>query len=263
MRKAVLITLIFLLIAGAAFAANLRDGVYFAQEDVFADSGWKYNVTLVVKNGKIKDVSWNGSSIDAGTAKDDRSRDGQYHMVEYGNAIAPWWKQAEAVEKKLLRSQDINSITLSDAEGHTDAVSGATIHVAPFVNLVKEALAAGPVGYGPYKDGVYSAQERAFDDNGYKSKVEVTVTSGYIVAVDWDAIAKDGSDNKAKKSMDGTYGMVRYGEAMAPWFEQARAAEKHVLDSQSLRQPDAVSGASIHLEPFYALLNDALRGARR
>ena len=254
--------MLFLLIAGTAFAASYRDGVYFAQEDSFSDSGWKYNVTLVVKNGKITDVAWNGSNIDAGTSKDVRSRDGQYHMVEYGNAIAPWWKQAEAVEKKLLSTQNIDSIRISDAEGHTDAVSGATIHVAPFVNLVKEALAAGPVGYGPYKDGVYMAEEAAFD-HGYKYKVVVTVTSGYIVAVDWDGIAEDGTDSKAKKSMDGTYGMVAHGGAMAPWFEQARAVEGSVLSSQSVRQPDAISGASIGLEPFYVLLNKALRGARR
>jgi len=262
MKKTLVILALFLLIAVSVFAANLKSGVYFAQEDQFAETGWKDNVTLVVKNGRITDASWNGANVDAGTSKDVRSRDGNYKMVEYGNAIAPWWKQAEALEKKLLSSQNINAISLSDTDGHTDAVSGATINVKNFVDLVKKALAAGPLGYGDYKDGVYKAEESAFD-HGYKYFVEVTVVSGYIVAVNWDGIAEDGSDSKAKKSIDGVYNMVAYGGAMAPWWEQARAVENKVLMSQSVRQPDAISGASIGLDPFFTLLNEALAGAKR
>ena len=262
MKRIIVSAILLMLISAAAFAASLPNGVYFAQEDQFASSGWKYNVTLVVKNGKITDVSWNGANVDAGIDKDTSSRKGLYKMVEYGNAIAPWWKQAEAVEKKLLSTQDISSIRISDAEGHTDAVSGATIHVSPFVDLVKKALAAGPVGYGPYKDGTYKAEEAAFD-HGYKYVVDVTVTSGYIVAVNWDGLAEDGSDTKAKKSMDGVYGMVANGGAMAPWWEQARAVEDNVIRMQSTKMPDAVSGASIGLDPFYSLLNKALARAKR
>ena len=265
MKRILIILIILILMAVvsvSAFAATLKDGVYFAQEDQFPNSGWKYNVTLVVKNGRINDVAWNGSNVNAGPTKDEMSRNGLYKMVEYGNAIAPWWKQAEAVEKKLLAAQDINAITLSDSDGHTDAVSGATIKVAPFVALVKQALAAGPVGYGPYKDGTYRAEESAFD-HGYKYFVDVTVTSGYIVSVNWDAVAEDGSKNKEQKSLDGEYNMVAYGGAMAPWWEQARAVEMNVIKKQSVRQPDAVSGASIGLDPFYTLLNKALARAKR
>ena len=262
MKKALFLLLVLLIAGTSVFAASLKDGVYFAQEGQFAKSGWKYNVTLVVKNGRITDVAWNGANVNGGVDKDTASRNGTYRMVEYGGAIAPWWKQAEAVEKKLLSTQNISSITLSDADGHTDAVSGATIKVAPFVNLVKSALASGPNGYGPYKDGTYHAEESAFD-HGYKYFVDVTVVSGYIVAANWDAYAEDGSKNKAQKSIDGEYNMVAYGGAMAPWWEQARAVEDKVLMSQSVRQPDAVSGASIGLDPFYTLLNEALAGARR
>ncbi len=262
MKRIIALVIVAAAISVSVFAASFQNGVYFAQEDQFSGSGWKYNVTIVVKNGKITDVSWNGSNVDAGMDKDSFSRKGLYKMVEYGNAIAPWWKQAEAVEKKLISTQDVNSIRISDAEGHTDAVSGATIHVSPFVDLVKKALAAGPVGYGPYKDGTYRAEEEAFD-HGYKYAVNVTVTSGYIVAVDWDGIAEDGTDSKAKKSMDGVYGMFTNGNAIAPWWEQARAVESEVLRTQKTGQPDAVSGATIGLDPFYNLLNKAMARAKR
>jgi major membrane immunogen (membrane-anchored lipoprotein) len=262
MKRILILLTVLLVLTSSVFAASLKNGVYFAQDTQFGDSGWKDNVTIVVKNGKISDVSWNGSNVNAGMDKETTSKKGLYKMVEYGSAIAPWWKQAEAVEKKLLSTQDVASIRISDAEGHTDAVSGATIHVSGFVGLVKKALAAGPVGYGPYKDGLYHAEEAAFD-HGYKYAVDVTVTSGYIVAVNWDGIAEDGSDTKAKKSMDGKYGMVANGGAMAPWWEQARAIEDNVINSQKTSQPDAVSGATIGLDPFYTLLGKALSGAKR
>jgi major membrane immunogen (membrane-anchored lipoprotein) len=260
--KRIVLLFAMMIMAFSVFAASYRDGVYFAQEDQFPKSGWKYNVTIVVKNGKIKDVSWNGSNINAGPTKETLSRNGQYGMEARGGAMAPWWKQAQAVEKELIKKQDISAITISDSDGHTDAVSGATIKVLPFVDLVKEALAAGPVGYGPYKDGTYHAEQAAFD-HGYKYAVDVTVTSGYIVAVNWDGLAEDGGKSKAQRSMDGEYGMVANGGAMAPWWEQARAVEDRVLNSQSAVQPDAISGASIGLDPFYTLLNKALAGAKR
>jgi major membrane immunogen (membrane-anchored lipoprotein) len=253
---------ILLMMTGTLFAATLRDGIYFAQEDQFSKTGWKYNVTLVVKNGQIAEVSWNGANINSGLDKKTMSEKGLYGMEDKGGAMAPWWKQAQAVEKQLIQSQDINTITISDSDGHTDAVTGATIKVLPFVNLVKEAIAADPVGYGPYKDGTYHAEETQFD-HGYRYFVDVTVISGYIVAVNWDALAENGGKNKAQMSMDGEYGMVEKGGAMAPWWEQARVIEDRVLTSQDVNQPDAISGASIGLEPFYTLLNKALAGAMR
>ena len=248
--------------AASVFAESYKNGVYFAQEESFPKSGWKYNVTLVVKNNKIKDVIWNGSNVNAGDDKVAMSRSGRYGMEAKGGAIAPWWKQADAVEKALKRSQDINSINISDSAGHTDAVSGATIKVLPFVNLVKKALAAGPVGYGPYKDGTYHAEAASFSKS-WKYFVDVTVSSGYIVSVRWDAMNEKGGKTKDQMSRDGEYGMVANGGAMAPWWQQAEAVEMNVIRTQNVDKVDAVSGASIGLDPFYSLLNQALAGAGR
>ncbi|MDC7234596.1 MAG: FMN-binding protein [Spirochaetales bacterium] len=263
MKKGLVLFLMILVVGTVSvFAEKPADGVYFAQETEFPKSGWKYNVTLVVKRGKIKEVVWDGSNINAGMAKDAVSRAGKYGMEANGGAMAPWWKQAEAVEKALIKAQDINAITLSDDAGHTDAVSGATIKVGNFVDLVKEALAAGPVGYGPYKDGTYRAEADEFG-NGWKYFVDVTVTSGYIVSVSWDAMPEKGGKNKKQTSIDGEYGMVEKGGAMAPWFEQARAVEKQIIMTQDVSKVDSISGASVGLDPFYTLLNKALSGAKR
>jgi len=112
------------------------------------------------------------------------------------------------------------------------------------------------------KDGVYKAQDDAFG-NGYKNTIEVTVSAGKITSVIWDAIAQDGGTNKIQRSKDGKYGMKEKAGAMAPWWEQAKAIEDYVIKTQSVEQPDAISGASIHLDPFYTLLNKALSKAKK
>jgi len=239
-----------------------KDGVYFAQEDEFSGSGWKYNVTLEVKDGKITKAIWNGAHKNGGSDKVSRSESGEYGMVAKGGAMAPWFEQAAAAEAYLLETQDPAAVNYIDDEGHTDSFSGASIHVIEFFTLADKALAAGPVGYGPFKDGAYHAEQPAFD-RGYKYFVDVTVISGYIVAVNWDALAEDGGTTKAQKSEDGEYGMVANGGAKAPWFEQAMTIEENLLATQDTKMPDAVSGASIGLDPFYELVNEALANAAK
>ena len=59
-------------------------------------------------------------------------------MVESGGAQAEWDVQAKAVEDFLLSNQNL-ALEL-DAEGYTDAISGVSIHVNGFYDLIKEAL---------------------------------------------------------------------------------------------------------------------------
>lgn len=268
MKKIAIVSLILLQLAAVIVAegqqdapmseAKYTDGVYFAQESRFGDSGWKYNVTLEVKDSRIVSAIWNGANVNAGKDKVSLSRDGEYGMGE--KSSAPWFQQAEAAEQYLLETQDPAAITYKDEKGHTDDISGASIHVKEFFDLAETALSAGPAGYGPYKDGTYHAEMPAFDQ-GFRYFVDITVTSGYIVGVNWDGLAEDGGKNKAQRSEDGEYGMG--AKASAPWFEQNKNIEEYLLSTQEVTQPDAISGASIKLEPFYELVNQALAGAER
>ena len=54
--------------------------------------------------------------------------------------MAPWFEQAQAAEAHLLDIQDPTAIEYTSDEGHTDAISGATIHVVEFFTLAEEAL---------------------------------------------------------------------------------------------------------------------------
>lgn len=248
------------------------DGNYFAQGDFDANSGWKSTVTMEVKDGKIVSVDWNGASVNAGKNKKATSMDGGYPMVEKGGASAPWHEQAALVEKYLVDTQKPEAINFSDADGHTDSITGATIKVKDFAELAQKALSAGPVEKGPYKDGAYHAESKAFAENsGWKETVDLTVINGHIVAVNWNGVHKDGGDDKKTQSKDGRYGLKEKGGAIAEWHEQAAAMERFVLEKQDpaaitikddAGHTDAVSGATIKVKEFAQLVDEALSTAK-
>lgn len=118
-----------------------KDGTYTAEEAEFSEkSGWKTNVTIEVKDGKIVSVDWNGMHKDGGDDKKKVSMDGKYGMVENGGAIAPWHEQAAKVEAYLIETQDPTMIEFKEDNQHTDAIAGATIKVDGFFKLAQEAL---------------------------------------------------------------------------------------------------------------------------
>jgi major membrane immunogen (membrane-anchored lipoprotein) len=249
---------------------DYEDGVYFAQAEEFSEeSGWKDVVVLEVEDNQITMVEWNAAHRDNGTSKYVRSQNGEYGMVAHGNAMAPWYEQADAAEEWLLENQDIGELELDD-EGRADAITGASIHVNGFKQLVEEALSEGPAGYGPYQDGSYTAEADEFGENGWKPRVSVTVIGGRIVAAQWDETNQEGQ-SKDQLSKDGEYGMVANSDATLFWHEQANAAEAWLLGSQDPSaldlndqgRADAISGATITVAAFKELAQKALEGHER
>lgn len=250
-------------------AKTYQDGIFFAQEDNFSSNGWKYMVTIEVKNGKIVSVDWNGANINGGDPKKTVSIDGRYNMVAYGNAQAEWHEQAEKVEAYLLKTQNPTAITYKSDEGHTDDIAGATIHVIEFFTLAEKALNAGPVGKGPYKDGHYFAVESEFSSNGWRYSVDLTTVNGNIVAVNWNGANRNGGLDKKTSSSTGAYGMVAYGDAQSEWHVQAIAAQDYLLETQDPASisykddeghTDDIAGVSIHVIEFFELAEKALAG---
>jgi major membrane immunogen (membrane-anchored lipoprotein) len=274
MKKSICLALI---IAAASCAAafgqvKAKDGLYFAQEKDFAkDTGWKDQVVLSVRGNKITSVVWNGVSNTGVADKLTVIPQCGYPMVKFGKAKAEWDVQAKAVEDYLVKTQDVGFSKYSDAEGRTDAISGATIHVKGFFGLVNAALAAGPVARGIYKkDGWYFAQQADFDkQTTWKDSVLVTVVNGRIVDVIWNGTSSD----KAKKSklvedLAGRYGMEKAAKKGA-WNVQAKAVEAAIVKAQDPASiplkpdttTDAISGASLHATAV-VLAVEALKAAR-
>ncbi|MDD4219966.1 MAG: hypothetical protein PHR10_07285 [Sphaerochaetaceae bacterium] len=241
------------------------DGAYFAIDDEYPSSGWKEYVSLTVLNGRIAAVNWSAVNK-TGDEKKAYDKAGKYNMVKFGAAQAEWYQQAEKVEAYLIEIQDPANITYSDNEGHTDAISGVSIHVNALFDLADKALKASPVELGPYQDGGYYASEADFGSTGWKSYVSLLVKDGNIVNVYWSAVNEAGDDKKVY-DRDGKYNMVKFGGAIDEWFVQAKRVEQHLLATQDPKDitytdaeghTDDIAGATIHVNEFYTLVEKAL-----
>lgn len=249
--------------AGAE-VAKYEDGIYFAQAD-FDEKGWKYMITVEVKDGKIVSADWNSVNKTGGPTKKELSASGKYGLVAKGGAQAEWHEQAAKAEAFLVENQDTTKITY-DAEGKTDDIAGVSIGVEEFVVLADEALANGPVGKGQYADGAYYAEEEAFA-KGWKYTASMTVVNGNIVAADWNGVNINGGVDKDTLSADGGYGLVAKGGAQAEWHEQAAKAEMYLLEKQDptvvtykddAGHTDDIAGVSIHVIEFFDIAKKAL-----
>ncbi len=237
----------------AASAAVLQDGVYFATEDEYsAYSGWKYAVTLVVENGKIASVDWDGAHKKGGESKKTQSLNGTYGM---NGAEGTWAEQAEKTIAYFLGNYDSVGTMVPDA------IAGVSMTIDPLFTLAAKALAAGPVGYGPYVDGAYSAIEP--DTGGsWRYTASFTVISGYVVTADLDAVHKNGGETKEARSLNGTYGM---NGAEGTWAEQSARIEQAFIENQGVGaltfyegKTDDIAGVSITANTLFVLANEAL-----
>jgi major membrane immunogen (membrane-anchored lipoprotein) len=252
------------LAAGPVGRGSLADGAYFAIDEAYGSSGWKEYVSLTVLNGRIAGANWSGVNK-ANEDKKAYDKAGKYNMVKFGNAQADWYLQAEKAEAYLIANQDFANLSYKDAEGHTDDITGVSVHVSSFAKLVEEAIAAGPDSVGTYADGTYAAADEAFGSTGWKETVSLFVRNGNIVSVNWSGVNENGDDKK-QYSMDGSYGMVAYSDATLEWHEQAAKVEAYLLSTQdsakvtykdSEGHTDDIAGASVHVSSFFTLVDKA------
>lgn len=250
---------------------GLTDGVYFAEDAEFSpQSGWKEQVVLTVLKGRITSVNWNGVSNLGVADKKSVSAAGGYGMVAASGLGLEWHQQAANVEAYLVKTQNLAFKDLRE-DGTTDAITGATLHVKTFFELVAKAVAAGPVAKGVYgHDGWYFAEQPDFDpQTAWKDSVLCTVVNGTLVDVIWNATSADPTKkSKLLEAIAGNYGMGKAAK-LGEWNVQAAAVQSELLKVQDpakipLREDgtsDAVSGASIHLTVI-ALAQRALAAAR-
>jgi major membrane immunogen (membrane-anchored lipoprotein) len=247
-----------------------KDGMYFAQEDIFAPQGWKDQVVVTVGGGKIAKVSWNGVSNLGVADKKTVAMAGGYGMKKASKLGLEWDAQAANVEAYLVKTQD-PGFSKFKADGTTDAISGASLHVKGFYDLVNKALAAGPVAKGIYKkDGWFFKEQPAFDtQTGWKDSVLVTVVNGRVVDVLWNGTSKDpAKKSKLVEATSGRYGMAKAAKK-GEWNVQAAAIQAAILKAQDPAKiavrsdgtSDAISGASIHVTAVFLAI-DALKDAR-
>ena len=148
----------------------------------------------------------------------------------------------------------------------------AVIFFVLFIAVSFAAFAEGKQetsgGQVEFEDGFYFAQEDGFsEDTGWKYVVTMQVANGEITEVEWDGAHKTAGYSKDYQSENGMYGMVEKGNAQAPWYEQANAAEEYLLEKQDplaidytdeAGSTDDISGVSIHVKALFELAQKAI-----
>lgn len=267
------LVLVLALLVAASFTSvtaqvKAKDGFYFAEQTTYPSSGWRYQVVIEVKGGKIVKATWNGINNKGLPDKITEASAGRYGMKKVSKLGKEWHEQAATVEEFLIKTQDVGFAKFTTPEGNTDAIAGASIHVKEYFDLVKEALAKPAVAKGMYKkDGWFYAKAPAFDKSGYAATALVTIVNGRIVSVQWNALHKAGGDSKLVRAEKGTYKMnAKLGE----WNVQALKAEEALIKEQDPAKinvkadghTDAISGVSVTVGEFLTVAAEALKGAK-
>ncbi len=271
MKKFIAIAIALSLVAliascGGCGTGRFKDGIYTTEAPEFSQSGWKGVVSITVKGGKIVAADWDGVSLNTNQFKKQASIDGKYVMKEGG---VPWHEQAALAEAYLIKTQDPTKIVYKDEDGHTDAISGASISVKEFFELAAQALLGIPMKAEAivYKNGMYRAQAEGFDPKtGWRDYVEVYVKSGRIVYINWNGYTATGADKKSAVK-NGKYDM---GGAKN-WTEQSIAVASYIVSTQDPStiaykdeegHTDAISGATISVKTCFDLAAQALAMAK-
>jgi major membrane immunogen (membrane-anchored lipoprotein) len=266
MKKIALFTIFMFFLAGIVFS-QYKNGWYYAGATAWENSGWRSFVVLEVKGGKISSVNWNGTNNLAVADKKTWSSTGRYGMERTAKQGA-WHVQAKRIEDFLLAQQQVAAFKIN-AQNKTDAVSGASIAIGDFVQLVGQALTKPAITKGIYrKDGVFVASG-AQDSGGWTDHVLAVVVNGTLVDVVWNATYKDASrKSKLQESITDKYVMTNASKGQ--WHAQASAVQNYLLQVQDpakvlvnkSNKVDAISSASITSGNFFQTAIKALESAR-
>jgi major membrane immunogen (membrane-anchored lipoprotein) len=133
------VALVSISLLSACASSRYEDGVYAAEMPEFEESGWKEVMEVTIEDGEITKVDWDAIYKDESIPirKKQYSKSGLYGMLQ-GGAHEEWYDQAVAAEQFVLENW-IDALSMT-ADGHTDAVSGCTISVSAFEQLLRECL---------------------------------------------------------------------------------------------------------------------------
>lgn len=224
------------------------DGTYHAEYNRKDVRNWIPYVDITVKDGKITKAYYDYTNEKGDLRTKDENYTQGYSQAHNGTTPR---QDFDKLGAQLVDTQDIEKV---------DVVSGATHSSRNFTELATAALrnaASGDTTKAKiplYEDGTYRVEADAFDKNGWKPFVEVTIKDGNISAVTFDAQDKSGSLKTAnaeyKTNMEAAVGT--YPE------KYSSELETQLIDKQVISQVDAISGATTSSAEFSALVEYAL-----
>lgn len=231
-------------------------------ETLYDPTGAKTDVVSITMNfesGKPTSVA-----IDVlmdGQSKKALAASGEYVMSQAEGALQ-WDAQIEAVETFLTENNfDTTKINITDEDGHTDTLTGVSMKVGTYVQLVQDLM--DKVAAGETEFGFSGSKKVEFEGEKGTDVVEIVYNNGTPVNLNIDNIQEDGSSKRAA-SEEGTYDMG--GELK--WHEQMDLLEDFIVannfDTTKVNltdedgHTDAVTGVSIKVGSYLDLVTQAL-----
>ena len=133
---------------------GLRDGTYEARAEEYS-GGFLDFVVMTVSRGRVTELVWDAVD-EEGNSKRILADKGEYVMTEGGPT---WSQQADALAKEVLSRQSLEFL-VPDTAGKIDGISGVSISVTPFIELVRRCLVqAGAEAVSGENPGSQSSQE--------------------------------------------------------------------------------------------------------
>lgn len=218
------------------------------------------SITMEFENGKPTSVDID-VLVDGKTSKKAMAASGEYVMNQAEGALQ-WDAQIEEVEKFLTENNfDTTKINITDDAGHTDTLTGVSMKVGSYVQLVQEFM--DKVAAGETKFEFSGVKETKIEGEKGTDVIQIVYYNGKPVNLNIDMIQEDGS-SKREASEAGTYDM---GGELA-WHEQMDLLEDFIvannfdLEKVTLTDEDghtdAVTGVSIKVGSYLPLIKQAL-----
>lgn len=112
-----------------------------------------------------------------------------------------------------------------------------------------------------YSDGTYKGQSAVYDEKGY-GMAEITISGGVITECTFETYEPDGTLKAEDYGMEG--GKISNRDYYNMAQKAVAACEKYaeqLVESGSLKEVDAVSGATVNYDLFKEAAEDALKQA--
>ena len=119
-----------------ADGAQYKDGEYLASSPNYDEQGFMATVKVIVKDGQIASIDCDALAKE-GDSKKVQSENGNYSMKPAGAKYE--WHEQIAYFEKHVREKGVDSVNIK-SDQKTDTVTGCTIKVKEYVDLIKEAL---------------------------------------------------------------------------------------------------------------------------
>ncbi len=113
-----------------------KDGEYKASAQGYDDNGYKATVKVVVKDGAVYSIDCDADSKSGSTKKTD-AESGKYDMKKGGAQYG--WHEEIAFFEEFVVEKGVTAVSLK-GDGKTDVITGCTIAVADYVDLINQAL---------------------------------------------------------------------------------------------------------------------------